>query len=155
MGCSPLTVTIDRFTYIVVPTGIFLTYLILFKSKLDAIVSDKKLAEDINTKLHSTVIMVFTCFAKVLMLEVVGGFLVFSLIYVPYIASVIMTSRADLQLVISCLFGMILTPVGVFLSFLYDIPIGSAIALTISLTTIATYVIRSSIRYFRNLRGLS
>jgi ABC-type Mn2+/Zn2+ transport system permease subunit len=141
----------------VVPTGIFLTYLILFKSKLDAIVSDKKLAEaeGINTKLHSTVIMVFTCFAKVLMLEVVGGFLVFSLIYVPYIASVIMTSRADLELVISCLFGMILTPVDVFLSFLYDIPIGSAIALTISLTTIATYVIKSSIRYFRNLRGLS
>jgi len=155
MGCSPLAVTIDRFTYMVVLTGIFITYLILFKSKLDAIVSDKKLAEDINTKLHSTVIMVFTCFAKVLMLEVVGGFLVFSLIYVPYIASVIMTSRADLQLVISCLFGMILTPVGVFLSFLYDIPIGSAIALTISLTTIATYVIKSSIRYFRNLRGLS
>jgi ABC-type Mn2+/Zn2+ transport system permease subunit len=95
MGCSPLTVTIDRFTYIVVPTGIFLTYLILFKSKLDAIVSDKKLAEaeGINTKLHSTVIMVFTCFAKVLMLEVVGGFLVFSLIYVPYIA---FTTRQDL-----------------------------------------------------------
>jgi ABC-type Mn2+/Zn2+ transport system permease subunit len=86
MGCSPLAVTIDRFTYMVVLTGIFITYLILFKSKLDAIVSDKKLAEDINTKLHSTVIMVFTCFAKVLMLEVVGGFLVFSLIYVPYIA---------------------------------------------------------------------
>jgi iron/zinc/copper transport system permease protein len=154
---SPLAVTIDRFTYMVILTGIFITYFILFKSKLDAIVFDKKLAEaeGINTKLHSTVVIVFMCFAIVLMLEVVGGFLVFSLIYVPYIASVIMTSRADLQLVISCLFGMILTPIGVFLSFLYDIPIGSAIALTISLTTIATYVIKSSIRYFRNLRGLS
>jgi len=154
---SPLAITVDRFTYMVVLTGIFITYLILFKSRLDAIVFDKRLAEaeGINTKLHSTVVIIFMCFAVVLMLEVVGGFLVFSLIYIPYIASVIITSRADLQLIISNVFGATLTPIGVILSLLYDIPIGSTIALTISSATITTYIIKNSIRYFRNLRSLS
>jgi ABC-type Mn2+/Zn2+ transport system permease subunit len=139
---SPLAITADRFIGITVLTGAFLIYLMLFKPKLDAVVFDKKLAESegINVQAHSIAIITFTCIALVLMLEMVGGFLVFSLIYVPCIVSVVATSRADLQLVISGLFGAIVTPLGAYFSLLLDTPIGSTIALTISLLAIAIYL---------------
>ena len=151
---SPLAVTIDRFIYIIVLTSIFTTYLILFKPKLDAIVFDKKLAEaeGINVQYYSIAIITFMCIALVLMLEVVGGFLVFSLIYVPYIVSVVVTSRADLQLVIAGLFGAITAPLGAFLSLVLDTPIGSTIALTISLSAITIYIVKKVVVCFKNLR---
>jgi len=151
---SPLAITMDRFIYITVLTGVFITYLMLYKSKLDAIVFDKKLAEaeGINVQFYSIVIITFMCIALVLMLEVIGGFLVFSLIYVPYIVSVMMTSRADLQVIIAGLFGAITAPSGAFLSLILDTPIGSTIALTISLSAITIYIVKKIVVHFRSLR---
>jgi len=148
---SPLAITVDRFICITILIGALLVYLMLFKSKLDAIVFDKKLAEaeGINVQTHSIIVITFMCIALVLMLEVVGGFLVFSLIYVPYIVSVIITPKADLQLIIAGLFGAILPPLGAYLSMLFDTPIGSTIALTISLSAIAIYIIMKSLQYFQ------
>jgi ABC-type Mn2+/Zn2+ transport system permease subunit len=139
---SPLAVTIDRFVYIMILTCVFITYLMLTRSKLDAIVFDKKLAEaeGINVQFYSIVIITFMCIALVLMLEVIGGFLVFSLLYVPYIVSIIVTSRADIQLVIAGLFSAIITPLGAFLSLILDTPIGSTIALIVSLSAIIIYI---------------
>jgi len=149
---SLLAVTVDRFMYITVLAGVFLSFLILYKPKLDAIVFDKKLAEaeGINTQFISMVIITFMCIAVVLMLEVVGGFLVFSLIYVPYIVSLILSQKADLQLVITGLFGITITPLGAYLSLVLDTPIGSTIALTISISAIVIYIVKKSIELTRN-----
>jgi ABC-type Mn2+/Zn2+ transport system permease subunit len=142
---SPLAITVDRFACITALFGAFLIYLMFFKSKLDAIVFDKRLAEaeGINVQAHSIAIVTFMCVALVLMLEVVGGFLVFSLLYVPYIASAAITSRADVQLIIAGLFGAVVAPLGANLSLALDTPIGSTIALTVSLSAMAIYAVKS------------
>jgi ABC-type Mn2+/Zn2+ transport systems, permease components len=115
-------------------------------------VFDKKLAEaeGINTQFFSMLIITFMCIAVVLMLEVVGGFLVFSLIYIPYIVSLILSQRADLQLMITGLFGIIITPLGAYLSLVLDTPIGSTIALTISISAIVIYIVKKSTDLTRN-----
>jgi ABC-type Mn2+/Zn2+ transport system permease subunit len=92
------------------------------------------------------------CVALVLMLEVVGGFLVFSLLYVPYIASVTVTSRADAQLMIAGLFGAIVAPLGANLSLALDTPIGSTIALTVSLLAMAIYAVKRSVERLLSFR---
>jgi ABC-type Mn2+/Zn2+ transport system permease subunit len=151
---SPLAITIDRFACITALFGAFLVYLMFFKSKLDAIVFDKRLAEaeGINIQAHSTAVITFMCVALVLMLEVVGGFLVFSLLYVPYIASVTVTSRADVQLMIAGLFGAIVAPLGANLSLALDTPIGSTIALTVSLLAMAIYAVKRSVERLLSFR---
>jgi iron/zinc/copper transport system permease protein len=150
---SPLAITVDRFMYIVALTTAFLIYLLLYKHKLDAIVFDKKLAEaeGINVQLHTSAIIIFMCIALVLMLEIVGGFLVFALVYIPYITAVATTTRADLQLLIASIFGILTAPLGAYLSLLLDLPIGSTIALTASLSATAIYAIEKAIEKLRAL----
>ena len=136
---SLLAVDTKRFIALLTLLTMFTVYQLLFKSQLDTIIFDKRLAEaeGVNTQLHTTLLLILIGVAITASLEIVGGFLVFSAIYIPTAIASSITPKTSKQLVIAAAAGGVAPAIGTAISIAYDTPVGATIALILSTAAFA------------------
>ncbi len=123
---------------------LFIIYLSIYRSQIDAIIFDRKIAdaEGINVSLHILILLSFTGVAIAFTLKITGGFLVFSLLYNPVASAIQISKNARNQLLMSIFYGSISSLIGLALSYYFDLPVGATIALFSSLILLISYLFR-------------
>ena len=128
---SILAIRPTYIAYLLTASIIIIAFLAIFWGKISSILFDIKLAEaeGVNVKAYKYVILVIAGAAITLALRITGGFLVFSLLYVPAAAS--LQRQASMKGIIasSWVLGSASASMGLAMSFLYDLPAGSCITL--------------------------
>ena len=112
-------------------TSLIIALIILFSKEFKAIMFNRKMAEasGINTKPFYYLLLFLTGITVSLSLKLVGGLLVFALIVNP--TSIVCQFSYDIKKIIlfSPLCGVVCCLMGILLSFLFDFPVGSSIAI--------------------------
>ncbi len=145
---SILTVTRSKLVLLAGTTILFTLYALAFRRHIDTIMFNPKLAEaeGIDTQLHTLVLVGFIGAAVSLMLTIIGGFLIFSLLYIPTLIAANTTSHAQKQVAMGGLSGALSATLGLTASYLLDTPVGVTITLTAATLlaiTLPVSVIRS------------
>ncbi|MBS7649436.1 MAG: metal ABC transporter permease [Candidatus Bathyarchaeia archaeon] len=128
---SIVAITNRDIVFLVALTTVILAVVYLFWKELYAIMFDRKMAEadGINTKpfIYFTIFIVGIVVA--FSLKLVGGILIFALLFNP--ASSALQFLHDMRkiAILSPLIGMASCLTGFFVSLIYDLPVGSSIAL--------------------------
>ncbi len=128
---SVLTVTLDYLILLSTLSLLYALFLITFWNRISPILFDKRLAEaeGINARAYSYVLIALTGFVVVLTLRITGGFLVFSLLYIPASSALQLSENMKRTVALSALIGLGSAVSGVYLSFVLDIPVGSSIVI--------------------------
>ncbi len=134
---SILAVDVQRLVMLSVILTAFFLYLRVFKVQIDSIIFDRELAEaeGIDVYFHTLVLLAFMGVAIALTLRITGGFLIFALLYLPVASSLLIVDTAKSQLIMAMTFASLSAVVGFFVSYIFDLPIGS------SITIVATSVL--------------
>ncbi len=106
--------------------------LLAFWPQLSAIFFDRRIAEaeGLNTKAYIYMATIISGAAVILALKLVGGFLVFSLLYTPAAASTKIGRTLRGMVAASAMLGFLSGVLGVTLSFAADLPVGACISLS-------------------------
>ena len=109
----------------------FAVYIKVYKLQIDSIIFDRELAEaeGINVYNHTLILLTFMGAAIAFVLRITGGFLIFALLYIPVSASLLVAETARGQFLVAVLFGILSTLLGFFVSYLFDLPVGSSITI--------------------------
>ena len=128
---SILAVTPAHLVLLIILLIIYMAYYYSFKLKILAILFDRWLAEadGINTKLYIYTIILLIGATIVVMLRVVGGFLVFTLIYNLAVSSTQLTRHIKGMMIVASVIGIITIYLGLLISFYLDLPVGVCIVL--------------------------
>ena len=123
-------------------------YYYTFKPKLLAILFDVRLAEadGINTRLYVYTIIFLVGTTVVLLLKLVGGFLVFTLIYNLAVTTMQLTRHIRRMLILAPLMGVTVVYLGLFMSFLLDLPVGVCIVISSIIMLLISVTIRRSFK---------
>ncbi len=134
---SILTMTLDKILILCMLLLLLLAYTRAFRLELDSILFDQKLAESegVRVGLHVTVFILISSASVAILLRFVGGLLLFSLIFSPAIAATSISYRR--QGGVGAAIGSAAGIIGVVLSFALDLPIGSTIAISSGMLSIA------------------
>ncbi len=137
---SILAVTPLYLIILILLTVIYMLYYYTFKPKLLAILFDRRLAEadGINTKYYIYTVIFLTGATIVLLLRLVGGFLVFTLLYNLAVTVMQIANHIRKMLILSPLLGVITIYLGLTISFYLDLPVGVCIVLASLMLLMAT-----------------
>lgn len=127
-----LAVTRDKLVILAGLVTVFFIYVAAYKKHIDALLFDKKLAEaeGINTCFHTVMLLIIASASISIMLRIVGGFLVFALLYIPSALVTALDMNTKRQYIAIPLFATVSTAIGLWISFSLDLPVGVAITLT-------------------------
>ncbi len=132
---SVLGLTTADIMYLLIITVITILFVIMFFKEINAILFDRKLARasGINDKPFYYLILILTSLTVAFSLKLVGGLLVFALMINP--TSAVYQFSYDMKKIIifSPVVGMLSCLLGILVSFLFDLPTGSSIAIVCSL----------------------
>ena len=109
-----------------------ITFLLLsFWPQLSTIFFNRKIAEaeGINTKVYIYMATIISGITVIMVLKLVGGFLVFSLLYTPAAASTRIGRTLRGMVAASAFFGLLSGVLGVTISLAADLPVGACIFL--------------------------
>lgn len=128
---SILTVTSGYTVFLSILFFLVLIYIIAFFPQLKSLLFDSKLAEaeGINVKAYKYSLMFLSGVTVSLILKLVGGFLVFSLLFIPAASAFLLSENIKLILCFSAILGSFSAVGGIFLSLLLDLPTGACIVL--------------------------
>ena len=103
--------------------------MLVFWSRLESLLFDRRIAmaEGLNVKFYDALILCIAALTISSTLLIVGGFLVFTLVYVPALAISRMIYSMRLRLIAGGIIGFASTQLGLLLSFSFDIPVGCSI----------------------------
>ena len=154
---SVLAITPFKISVLASTLLLFILYVILYKHRLDSLLFDRKLAEaeGINVHAHAFTIMLFVSVAIALTLKLTGGFLVFSLLYNPVMASIQISRKAHVQQLLSPTLGAIAATIGLLISYAIDLPVGACIAITSSIILLISAIARAIFNYALAKRAIS
>ena len=131
---SVLGMTTADIIYLLIITVIAILFVIMFFKEINAILFDRKLARasGINDKPFYYLILFLTSLTVAFSLKLVGGLLVFALMINP--TSSVYQFSYDMKKIIlfSPLIGVISCLLGMLMSFTFDLPTGSSIAIVCS-----------------------
>lgn len=146
---SILAMTISKTLILLVILGLMLVYTRAFKLELNSLLFDQKLAESegIKVGVHAAIFIVISAGVISIMLRFIGGLLLFSMIFGPAVSATAITYRK--QGLVGALIGSLAGMVGVLMSFHFDLPIGSTIALSVTILSIATAILMRTYYNFR------
>lgn len=141
---SVLTVTPLRASLLIAALTLFAAYALVARDQLDSMLFDSRLAEaeGVDVHLHTALILLFVGTATALTLAITGGFLTFSLLYNPVIASARISRRAGVRRILAPVLGMLSAALGLAVSYYLDLPVGTSIALA----SIATLIVSAAAR---------
>lgn len=140
---SVLAVT-NRFLTLLIAT-LFLYVLILriLWRRFQSILFDRELAESegVNTKLYVYLLIILVGVIITLSLKIVGGFLVFSLLYIPAACSMRISDHLTGRITSSAIIGSLSGVSGVLVSFYLNLPIGACIVIAASIIFVISILI--------------
>ena len=132
---SIISITNSDLVYLITLCAVTLSIIYFTWKELFAIMYNRKLAEadGINTKLFVYLIILLSGVVTTLSLKLVGGLLVYALLFNP--ASSALQFLEDMRKIIvaSPLIGVVTNLLGLFVSLYLDIPVGSCIVLVSSI----------------------
>lgn len=128
---SLLAVTRDYLVILLTLAMIYSIFIGVFWRRLLPIFFDRRLAEaeGLNTKFYSYVLIAVAGVVIAVSLRIVGGFLVFSLLYLPATSSLQLSENIKRIFSASALLGAASAASGVLVSFALDLPTGSSIVI--------------------------
>ena len=121
----------------------YLMFLWIFWGRLSAILFDPRLseAEGVNVRLYEYALLAVTGIIVVMALKITGGFLVFSLLYIPTAAALQLFNTLKKFLAASCLLGSASASLGLAFSLATNLPAGSCIVIVAVLIFLASTII--------------
>jgi len=124
---------------------IFALYLKTFRGEIESIIFDRTLAEaeGVDIYFHTLTLLVFMSIAIALALRITGGFLVFSLLYLPVASSLMLSDVARTQLSLAILLSVLSSLLGILLSYAFDLPVGSSITIMATLLLLLSCILRT------------
>lgn len=139
---SILTVGVDETVLCAVLFVALAFFVVWFYRPLVSACFDEPFARTrgVRTGAVNTALVVFTSVAVVLAFKVVGIFLISALIIIPPVSALLLARSFKQVLVWSACFGLVSVWVGVYLSFVFDIPSGATIILVNLVFLAASYV---------------
>ena len=143
---SVLALTFEKLLLLLTIFAAFFIYLTLNRRRLDSMLFDLKLAEaeGVDVMLHLSLLLIFIGLVVSFSLQLVGGFLVFSLLYNPVTASTQLTKNASKQQLFSPILGGSSAFIGFLLSYLFNLPVGATISITSVTVVLLAFTIRAS-----------
>ena len=154
---SVLAVTRTYLVVLLMLAYLYVLVLALFWNRFQSILFDRRLAEaeGVNTRVYVYLLITLSGIAISVSLKIVGGFLVFSLLYIPAACGFVADSIKRMIL-LSTLIGGASGSAGVVLSFIFNLPVGACIVATATVMFIAVstyaYVRRRNLLSYLNLR---
>jgi len=140
---SALTATSGYVMFLFLMLIFVLIYLLAFRPQLLAVLYDSRLAEaeGINVRAYKYSLMFVTGMTVAFVLKLVGGFLVFALLFIPASAAILASENIRHIISLSAIFGGASALAGLFLSLALDLPAGACIVLmaVAFLTAVAVY----------------
>ncbi len=126
---SVLAVTSNYLLWLLLLSTSFVIYLLFSWTKLLPILFFRKLAEaeGINARKYLYPLIGILGISIVLGMKIVGGLLVFSMLFNPATAAEKLTNNINLRLISSALLGSLSAILGIFLSYLVNLPVGTSI----------------------------
>jgi len=145
-----------RPSYILILTILLTAYvgfISVYWRRLSSLLFDLKLAEaeGINVKLYKCILLTLIGTTIALSLKITGGFLVFSLLYLPAAASLQLFGNMKKLIIFSWIFGSVSSSMGLWISLLSDLPVGSCIVITAVILFIGS-ITYSRLRFKLSLR---
>ena len=132
---SVLAVTLDYLIILSAIAVLYALFLVVMWHRIAPILFDRRLAEaeGIRVRVYAYALIIVTGLVVVFTLRITGGFLVFSLIYIPASSALQLSENMKVIVALSALLGTISAVSGVFLSFFIDLPVGSSIVICAAL----------------------
>lgn len=128
---------------VIVAGGIFGFYRLLVATCFDEAFAHTR---GVSTQAINTALVLVTSVAVVLSFKVVGIFLISALIIIPPVSALLVSRTFKQVLWLSAAFGVGSVWVGVYLSFLFNIPSGAAIILVNLVFLFASYLFSKGVR---------
>ncbi len=149
---SVLAVTLEYLIILSTIAVLYALFLVILWDRIAPILFDRRLAEaeGINVRAYTYVLIALTGLVVVFTLCITGGFLVFSLIYIPASSALQLSENMKRIVALSALLGLISAVTGVYFSFVADLPVGSSIvicaAVILLIASVTGYFRRRSLR---------
>lgn len=132
---------VDMWITIIVGAIIILTVFLFYKELLvSSFDPTMAAAYGLNTKMIHYLIMVLLTLATVSSIKTVGVILVVSMLITPASTAYLLTNRLSTMVFLAGFIGAIASVVGIYLSFLYDLPTGPVIALTATAFFVVAFI---------------
>lgn len=108
---------------------------VIFYKELLISTFDETMAEvyGLNTRLIHYGLMVLLTLVSVASLQTVGVILVVSMLITPASTAYLLTDRLSVMVVLSAIFGAVSAVIGIYFSYIYDLPSGPVIAIAATL----------------------
>ena len=141
-------------TYLIILITISIIYVMIlqiFWGRISSILFDPRLAEaeGVNVKFYTYTLLILAGMIVVFTLKITGGFLVFSLLFIPSATSIQISRSLRGMILTSSIIGGLSSTIGILMSFILNLPVGSCIvigaATIFAATSIASSIIRSRV----------
>jgi len=128
---SILAIRFSYIAYLTAAAAISISFITIFWGRIGSLLFDPRLAEaeGMNVRLYKYAILILAGAIITLALRITGGFLVFSLLYLPAAASLQFQSTMRRMIASSWILGSASASIGLGISFLLDLPAGSCITI--------------------------
>lgn len=145
---SIIAVTPQYLATIFALAAIYGIFLHVFWGRISSILFDPRLAEaeGVNVKAYSYLLTALAGIIAAITLRITGGFLVFSLLFIPSASSMQIFENFKRQLVSSSLIGASASILGIALSFALNLPVGSCIVIGAAAIFLSTAITASIFR---------
>ncbi|RLI05984.1 hypothetical protein DRO26_00625 [Candidatus Bathyarchaeota archaeon] len=128
---SVLAVTLNYLIVLTTLTVIYILFLVVFWGRISSILFNPKLAEaeGVNVKAYTYALVALAGAVTVFTLRITGGFLVFSLLFIPAASALQLSENIRKIVLAASLLRLTSAITGVGLSFTLHLPVGSCIVI--------------------------
>jgi len=132
---SVLAIRPSYLAYLIALMAAMVFFMTICWGRISSLLFDMKLAEaeGVNVRLYKYAILILAGIVITLTLRITGGFLVFSLLYLPAAASLRLEKTMGKIIASSGILGLSSALIGLGLSFMTDLPAGSCITIAAAL----------------------
>lgn len=126
---SIIAVSSEDIYYLSILNILIISIIVVFYKQILAVSYDSEYASlrGINVKIFYTLILILASLCVVSAIKAVGLILVIALLTIPTFLAEVFASRLSTMMVLSSIFAMIFTTLGLIISYLYDISSGASI----------------------------
>ena len=140
---SILAITSTYLVVLITLTIVYTMFIVMFWGRISSILFNPKLAEaeGVNVKAYTYMLVAFAGAVAVFTLRITGGFLVFSLLFIPAASALQLSENMKKIVLFSSFLGSVSAVAGVGLSFMFNLPVGSCIVIgAASILTVVTII---------------
>ncbi|MGM5482774.1 MAG: metal ABC transporter permease [Nanobdellota archaeon] len=143
---SILTVPFSDIVLMIIIDSIILLVVFLFYKEFQAISFDEEFSEvsGVPTRILYLLLLCLVASSIIMMIRVVGIILVIALLTMPAVIAKLFCSRLKSMMIFSSIIAVFFTLLGLVFSYIFDLPSGAVIVLTLA----AAFGVASMVKYF-------